>query len=358
MRKLFIDKYTPNTFDDVKFNYKIAEHLKIFSKQDNIPHLIIKGPKSSGKKTFALLYVKNKYNKKNILIRKQKRQIKYSSKTIEFNLIYSNYHHLIDLSAYGVYDRIITQCFFKNILQIPPISECKYRIIIIENADKLTNEAQQSLRRTLEKYVDSCRFIFLVNNEASLISPLNSRCIQFRLSSPNNEELFQILNNISSIENIKIHKDRLYDIVNYSEGNIKLALHTLQFLNESNKTLLNSIKNIDFYLLYKHDMYYKRIVELIFNIDNVMSFIDIRHYVYDLLIHCIEPIDILKNIFKEIMKYLNKHNMDKKKNYIFITEIVDNLSKYENSLRKCSKPIYHIEGFIMSIINELMSIKK
>ena len=157
---LYIDKYRPKTFEDVKFNHKVAGQLKACSHADNIPHIIINGPRGSGRKTFSELYVQEKYHKNDLRMKQQKTEIKYANKTVEIQLLYSPYHYLIDLSIYGVYDRLIIQGFIKDLVQTPPISGINYRIIILENADRLTQEAQHSLRRTLEKYINNCQYIF------------------------------------------------------------------------------------------------------------------------------------------------------------------------------------------------------
>lgn len=348
MKKLFIDKYRPQTFKDILFNHNIAKQLIACAKSDDIPHMIIHGPNGSGRKTFAHLYVKEKYNRPNILMRKQKMDIKYASKNIEFNLIYSNYHHLIDPSTYGVYDRIITQGFFKNILQFPPIAGIKYRIIIVENADRLTHEAQQSLRRTLEKYVDTCRFIFLINQESILIDPLLSRCVQFRLSAPTKQTILNTLKNIANEENIKFINERLWDICKYSQRDINLAINTLQHISLYNPSCLTQKRPIEFRLFFDKDIYFDDIVELLWSSKkqkDLMVISEIREKLYDLLVHCIEPIDILKSLFHKSVEKFTQNKFDEQCLY----KLTEYLVKYEDTMKQCSKPIYHLEGFIVSV---------
>src|SRR5690242_11947188 len=104
--RLFIDKYRPQSFDNVKFNSTVANYLKACSKSNDVPHLIIKGPRGCGKNTFANLYIKSKYNKDTIQVKRQTLAIKHASKSIELQLLYSSYHYQIDPSAHGVYDRL------------------------------------------------------------------------------------------------------------------------------------------------------------------------------------------------------------------------------------------------------------
>ena len=122
-------------------------------------------------------------------------------------ILYSPYHFQINLSPYGVYDRVLLEFFFKEIVNYKPFNNLPYRIIIIEETDNLTIEAQQSLRRTLETKILNSRFIFIVNNEGFLIEPLYSRCIILPVLSPTKKELFTILKKIADNENINLMND-------------------------------------------------------------------------------------------------------------------------------------------------------
>lgn len=146
-------------------------------------------------------------------------------------MLYSDYHYQIDPSSYGVYDRLIIQGFIKDIIQVRPISRILYHLIIVNNADKLTIEAQQSLRRTLEKNINTCRFIFLVDQESNLIEALTSRCIQIRLSAPTISEIMNVFNKISSFESNMgdiLNQEYLRQIAINANRNMAHALNHLQ----------------------------------------------------------------------------------------------------------------------------------
>lgn len=346
MGELFIDKYSPQTFSDVCFNYKMADQLQHCAQATNMPHIIIHGPSGCGKKTFAELYIKEKYHLKTLNTRQEMIEVKYANKSIDMQLLYSNHHYMIDPSIHGVYDRLIIQGFFKDILQIRPIAEIDYQLIIIKNADQLTNEAQQSLRRTLEKYVSNCQFIFLIKQNSTLINPLISRCIQFRLSAPTNDEITNILTFICQQENISAHCEQLNQISHYSDRNLNQAINVLQYLSIHNPQILASRDgdgggDISFLDYIEVDQYINQIIEMIDqNYNDITIIQQIRFKLYDLLCHCVEPIIILKKIFKGL--FSKGHNQ---------YQLIEYLNKYENSLKLGSKPIYHLEGFIISVLN-------
>ena len=345
---LFIDKYRPKSFGDIKFNQDVAKKFIACAKTNDIPHIVIKGPKGSGKKTFSNLYVMSKYGKTELKVRQQQLEIKHASKSIEMQFLYSHYHYHIDPSAYGVYDRLIIQGFIKDILQAKPINDnMNYHLIVIENADKLTQEAQQSLRRTLEKYMNNCRFIFIISQESTLIEPLMSRCVQLRLSAPSYVEIEKILSDICISEEINALPSQLKQIAIYSKRNINSAIDLLQLMSICYSNELSGTIDIDFRTIVEIDQYIDDVTSML--IDNCKKnpkvILSIRLKLYDLLVHCVEPIDIMKKIFRQIFD-ISLSDKDKH-------QLIQILSKYENTLKQGSKPIYHLEGFIVSIMNLL-----
>jgi len=347
--RLYVDKYSPESFNDIKFNYIAAHKLVSCSKAINLPHLIIKGCEGSGRKTFANIYIKSKYNLEKIHIKYRTVEIKSGNKTIELQMLYSDYHYQIDPSTHGVYDRLIIQGFIKDIMQTRPISNIPYHIVIINNADRLTHEAQQSLRRTLEKNVNNCRFIFIINQESSLIEALMSRCIQLRLAAPTNQQMEDILVHICSNEQILYNKKQLHQIIEFSNRNISKAINLLQYIHlECSDVLLSDIA-IDFTNIDINDKYLFILSSELINAKTPQHLLEIRAIIQDLLVQCVEPIKILKNMFHYIFVHLEKMGSSdtKKHNLIYL------LSKYENSLKQGSKPMYHLEGFAVSVANLL-----
>lgn len=186
--RLFTDKYYPRSLNDLDYNFELNRELLNIAKVKDLPHLMFCGIPGSGKKTRAMLFLRERFGESVTKVKKKDVTFKYPNKTIEFQLLYSNYHFQIDPSLHGVYDRSIIQDLIKKIMQLQlgsaDLSHGSHKVIVVENADRLTHEAQQSLRRTLELYVKTCRFIFLVNNEGNMIDPLQSRCLKLRVAAP------------------------------------------------------------------------------------------------------------------------------------------------------------------------------
>jgi replication factor C subunit 3/5 len=325
MESLFIDKYVPCTEEEFVFNKDILSKINKLAELDNIPHIIINGNGGSGKKTMANYFIKAKYNKKEINIKNQMYEIKHGTKKLNVLIKYSTYHWQLNPSIYGVYDRTIIQELILDVIQERPLlNGVTHHIIIIEDADKLTIECQQCFRRILEKEITNCRFIFLVNQESSLIEALNSRCIQLRLSSPSYDEINAILEFICENENIDTNLIRK-DI----SRNLKTEMNFLQ-MKSNNKEYVNN-----------EDIIIESIISCMQK-SNINDFIEtmntIRYKLYDLLVHCVDPIIIMKKIYRHICS---------DSNFIKVTEI---LIKYEGTIKSSSKAIYHLEAFVLNLI--------
>ena len=350
--ELFIDKYKPQNLDDLDFAFPLTKALKNLSKSDNIPHLIFQGIKGVGKKTRALLFLKEKLGPGVLNIKNQIIELKYPNKTIELQLMYSNYHYQLNPSIHGVYDRLIIQDFIKDMIQYKSVGKTPYRIIIIEDADCLTYEAQQSLRRTLEKYIYICRFIFLIREDGNLIEALQSRCIRLRVPAPSAEEISDILNYIAEQEEIDLRPKALNSLIIYSEQNLSRAINSLQVLGTKSPEVLIQDKGVNLSQFSEIEVYITKIIRLLFLGGDLESILQFREYIYDLLVHCVEPIEILKEIFKHLLKAVPD------KYFSFKYDIIKATDYYENTLRLGGKPIYHLEGYVIRLFHIVKGLQK
>lgn len=328
MNGLLIDKYYPLSIDDTIIDKEIIKNLRAYSKID-MPHLIINGPHGSCKKTLIDLFLKDKYKDKYIKKTGIVELKTKSSKKIEIKIIRSKYHIHINPSIHGVHDRLIIQEFINDVIKN---QNDEFLIIVIEDADKLASDAQESLRRTIEKYICNCRFIFIQNSNSNIITPLNSRSVKITLGSPKYEDIFKLLKNIALKENININDDTINTIINLSKRNLKSALNYLDIYRLENKIIDPSIESIE-NIIYIYKTYNMNIINCIplFR-DNINT----------LLTHCIDPIDICKKIFNTVI-----NDIDHKYIPLVIkeyTQCCDNLN-----IKNYNKPTYHIEQFVMYI---------
>ena len=343
---LYIDKYYPKTFDEIKFNYDVAEKLKKFSKYNNISHIILSGAKGSGKNTFANLYINYKYNKGKPIIKHTKKIIINSKTNVakDIRLIYSDYHLQLNPSLHGVYDRLIIKEYINDIIKTKS-SLNNYITIIIEDADKLTIDAQESLRRTLEKYMSTCRFIFLVDQLSNVIEPLLSRFVLFRLSLPSKSQIYDILNYVHNDVDISLKKNCINDEKDENKSISKVFNDIIEI---SNRNLKESINLLNLYHVFGTiiDSESEKICEILSLIKNNFtpkSIDDLRIIIYDLLTHCIEPTTISKLLFKKIVETESLNDIQYEKLTLGLMECNDDL-------KTCNKPIYYLERFVLYIV--------
>ena len=212
--KLWVDEYRPRTLDEWVYNLNAVECFRrLATSSTDIPHLIIEGVSGIGKKSIAMAFIKDcldKYGIKGNDVYKTTNMeisLKYPNKKIDLNIQKSLYHYNLNPSDYGIYDRHIVQDFLKTQFRYKRLTGFPYKTVIVRSAQKLSIDAQQSLRRTLENCIKNCRFIFIVDteNQGALIPALNSRCIRVRMSAPSIRDAVTIVHNILDKRGIKIN---------------------------------------------------------------------------------------------------------------------------------------------------------
>ena len=104
-----------------------------------------------------------------------------------------------------------------------------FKVIVLHEIDNLTKDAQSALRRTMEKYMKTCRLIMSCNYLTKIIAPIRSRCLSIRIPSPKVSDIEGILNRINLSEQLNMKKDVIDNIANNSNRNVRYAINSLQF---------------------------------------------------------------------------------------------------------------------------------
>ena len=358
---LFIDKYKPNNLSELKFNTEINHILANMSNVEDIPHMIIHGPSGSGKKLRARLFLYEKYGNFNSVSNIIQVNItKGKNKTEDVKVIHSPFHFQLDPSVHGVYDRVVIRQIIQDVVQCNMIqntskqswNQAKYRIIIIENMDKLTHEAQQSLRRTLEVNINTCRMIFIASDMSKIIAPLKSRCLTLSLSAPNQKEIYKHLRKICIAEEIKYSTKGLTSLSNFTDRNLKRSIMFLQLISVKCPNELEKDRP-DFKHIDNAQECLFGIVKTQIECHGLVEATDeMRKHIYDLQVHCMDPSEIIYCIFNLYLRHLRglskKTNIDLKG---FIKKITHEASNFNYTVKKASQPIYHIEAFCMHLLH-------
>lgn len=208
---IWAEAYRPNKLEDVVLNGSEKVLFKEYVEKKEIPHLLFYGPPGTGKTTVARILVKN-----------------LEADLLELN---ASDERGIEVIREKIKKFAMTSAFGK------------WKIVFLDEADGITTAAQFTLRNILEKYADSCRFIFTVNYIERLIEPIRSRLqlVEFR-NLPNNE-MYKLLESILVKEKIEFNGDDVMLILDDASGDLRRAINMMQSMVRSGKLEYKSLKD-------------------------------------------------------------------------------------------------------------------
>ena len=201
---MWVEKYRPTKLSEIVNQTEIIGSLKALIKDPtDMPHLLFSGSAGVGKTTTALCIT---------------RQIlgEYAKEcTLELNAS--------DERGIGMVREKV-----KKFSKFAGMGDVPFKIIILDEADEMTSDAQTALRRIIEDTAKICRFILIANNVSKIIDPIQSRCATFKFTSVSEEDIISRLEEIAKKEKVKADKKGLKAINEYSEGDLRHAINLMQ----------------------------------------------------------------------------------------------------------------------------------
>lgn len=199
----FVEKYRPDSLEDIVSHHEIIDTISKFVEQKKMPHLLFYGPPGTGKTSSIIAIAKKMYGKH------------YNNMILELNAS--------DDRGIGVVrDKIKSFCATQQIMNKG------IKLVILDECDAITSAAQFALRRVVEKYTRTTRFCLICNYVSKVIPALQSRCTRFRFSPLKTEDIKVKLSEICQAEKFDIEEKAEDAIISLSGGDMRKVLNVLE----------------------------------------------------------------------------------------------------------------------------------
>ena len=218
---MWVEKYRPKKISDLVNQKEIMGSLNALLKnQSEMPHLLFSGSAGVGKTSAAICLSREILGEH------------WRDYSLELNAS--------DERGIGMVREKVKK--FSRFAGLD--TEIPFKIIILDEADEMTSDAQTALRRIIEDTAKYCRFILIANNLSKIIEPIQSRCVVFKFTRISNKEISSQLKFIAQKEKIKADEKGLESICDYADGDIRHAINILQAAASTGSIDVSSVKSV------------------------------------------------------------------------------------------------------------------
>ena len=297
----WIEKYRPMTINDIVYQKEVVNTLKKCIENNNLSHLLFYGPPGTGKTSTILASAKDIYTPE-----------KYKECVLELNASDERGINII---------RTKVKTFSQKVIR----HKHKFKLIILDEADSMTVEAQSILRHIIEKYSSITRFCIICNYIDKIIEPIISRCNKYRFYILDRPSIVKVLKDISKKENIKLNNNVYNYIYKISNGDMRQAITILQSsYHMYGKDI--TIESINYII----GLIDESIIEEYFEILKRKNHLEIDEFCKKIYNESYSNFIIIKQIFNKLINLSEIEDCNKKQIMKIVNNINTNLIKKTN----------------------------
>ena len=307
---MWVEKYRPTKLSDLINQKETVSSLKsLLKNQSEMPHLLFSGNAGVGKTTTALCLSREILGDR-------------------FN------DYVLELNASDERGINMVRERVKKFSRFAGLdTEIPFKIIILDEADEMTSDAQTALRRIIEDTAKYCRFILIANNISKIIAPIQSRCAVFKFTKIDEKEISTYLKSLATKEKVKVDEKSLKSIADFSGGDLRQSINLLQAAASSGTVTESKVKSVTGSAKSKD-------VEKILKLSLDGKILDARNQM-------IELIKVYGMSETDFLKYLNQSVFSLKiKNLEDVLEII---AKYDYRILVGSNPEIQISALLAEI---------
>ncbi|NPA85982.1 MAG: replication factor C small subunit [bacterium] len=304
----WVEKYRPKTLDEIVGHEEIIKRLKAYAEKKSIPNMIFAGPAGTGKTTAAICLAREIFGE-------------------HFQ------DNFLELNASDERGINVIREKIKEFARTAPIGGAKFKIIFLDEASEMTPDAQQALRRIMEKYANVTRFILSCNYLSKIIDPIQSRCVIFKFNRLRDEDIAKRLQYIAQQEGLTITDDGMKAILYVAEGDMRRAINTLQAAAAIDKVI--TAENVYRVVAVARPEDVRAILEQAMR----GNFLEARGRLHYILSEFgVSAEDVLRQMYREILNMPVDERLK--------MEIIDKLGEFDYRIITGAHPVIQLEAFL------------